>query len=59
MGCENIQSFTIPGAVFAQIWGEQQGGKGEHGMGGGGMRDGNIFGAVFPLKNKPNQVVLI
>lgn len=21
MGCENIQSFTIPGAVFAQIWG--------------------------------------
>lgn len=28
MGCENIQSFTIPGAVFAQIWwGEQWGGR--------------------------------
>lgn len=33
MGCENIQSFTIPGAVFAQIWGEQRDGGGRMGDG--------------------------
>lgn len=34
MGCENIQSFTIPGALFAQIlWG---GGGGVGGCGRGG-----------------------
>lgn len=40
MGCENIQSFTIPGAVFAQIWGEQRDGRVQN-----GGRD--IFGGYF------------
>lgn len=35
MGCENIQSFTIPGALFAQIWGGGEAGwEGEDGEAG-------------------------
>lgn len=27
MECENVQSFTIPGALFAQIWGGGEAGQ--------------------------------
>lgn len=62
MGCENIQSFTIPGAVFAQIWGgsggkgEQRDGKGEHGMGRGWNEGWEFFWSFFFLKKKKQQL---
>lgn len=54
MGCENIQSFTIPGAVFAQIWG---GGGGPAGWEGAERGTGFFWCLFFYLKKKQLQVI--
>lgn len=58
MGCENIQSFTIPGAVFAQIWGGAVGWEGGARDGRGQNEGWEFFWCFFFLKKK-NQAIFI
>lgn len=60
---KTFKALQYQGQYLLRFGGEQQDGKGEHGLGGGERRDGNFFGAFSFLKKKNfkkiNQVVFI
>lgn len=51
---KTFKALQYQGQYLLRFGGEQQDGKGEHGLGGGERRDGNFFGAFSFLKKKKN-----